>query len=524
MLCPNCEAENRDDAKFCDECGFPLGGAIARAAAVSSPSSVSSASQSGDRWFSEPEPEPVFEPEEPSMPVVEDAVSAEPELTPGFDFEPEPSAAPAYEPSVPARDTALDSSATSRLRQASSPRPSAERDDAAPTIAFGEGDRELQGATSVITRQEQDPFAGFAPQSDEDGGFDYFGDDPLLNEPMQPNEAHAPGFTMQMPRIEGDAKPANRDFRISSSSSRRPPKAALIVIGAVATVVVVAVVTFVLGLWGGIAVPDVTGMAEADARAVLEGNGFAVRSTQVKSDDTEGLVLVMDPVAGSRAAEGSEVVIHIATPRFVPDIVGKSYDEAKALLDEAGYENVKYEKVKSTGPENVILSVSPDAGTRAKSSMEISVGVSEAYRVPDVSGMSLTAAQEAITKSGLVPQVVYVDTQEQPEGTILGTTPVANTKVSEGDYVSINVARARGAELVSLTEQLFAPGQTATVGGTSIAVDSVDSVSYLGDDTVSFKITGRPFATLMGETVYGSTTTVEGQVVWSDDNEVVSIS
>ena len=32
MRCPNCENENRDQAKFCDECGFPLTGAIARAA------------------------------------------------------------------------------------------------------------------------------------------------------------------------------------------------------------------------------------------------------------------------------------------------------------------------------------------------------------------------------------------------------------------------------------------------------------------------------------------------------------
>ena len=24
MKCPNCETENRESAKFCDECGFPL--------------------------------------------------------------------------------------------------------------------------------------------------------------------------------------------------------------------------------------------------------------------------------------------------------------------------------------------------------------------------------------------------------------------------------------------------------------------------------------------------------------------
>ena len=502
MLCPNCEAENRDDAKFCDECGFPLGGAIARAAAASSPR-VSA---------------PV--PDEPSFDVFADEpqVLQAPDAKPASEqesFDDELFSFDDVDPlaGVPAEET-FDPGVTSPISSAA-PKATAET---APTVVFPEKDWP-ENATEAI---EGDSFAGFSTPAEETE-FAFFDEDPMKDFYAESNPA-SPSSTMQMPRVAGEAGPASRDFRVSPSASRRPPKAALIVVGLVAVAVTVAVVTFVLGLWGGVAVPDVTGMTENDARAVLEESGFSVRSTQVKSDDTEGLVLVMDPVAGSRAAEGSEVIIHIATARFVPDIVGKSYDEAKALLEEAGYENVKYEKVKSTGPENIVLSVSPEAGTRAKSSMEVIVGVSEAYRVPDISGMDLSAAQEAITKGGLVPQVVYVDTQEQPEGTILGTTPAANTKVSEGDYVSINVARARGAELVSLTEQMFSPGSTATIGGTSIAVDSVDSVSYLGDDTVSFKITGRPFATLMGETVYGSATTVEGQVVWSDDNEVVSIS
>lgn len=29
MICPNCRTDNRDGAKYCDECGFPLAGKIA---------------------------------------------------------------------------------------------------------------------------------------------------------------------------------------------------------------------------------------------------------------------------------------------------------------------------------------------------------------------------------------------------------------------------------------------------------------------------------------------------------------
>lgn len=508
MLCPNCEAENRDDAKFCDECGFPLGGAIARAAAVQTTHDEPPAQSPVESWPQD------FDPFDLSTSIADETPSsasisgdvAPVEAEYASEAASEPVAIEHNESSVEVFEATL----------------AFDQDEAAKTQVVVSEETPAQSDPGFDDQDhfDDDVFAGFdSPVDDAYGFYD------ASNGANSYTAPQTPGHTMQMPRVDADPQQsARRDFRIAASTSKRTPKALLIVIAIAAVAVIAAAVTFAIGLWGGVAVPDVTGMTENDARSVLEDNGFTVRSTQVKSDDTEGLVLIMDPAAGSRAAEGTEVVIHIATARFVPDIVGKSYDDAKALLDEAGYENVRYEKVKSTDKENVVLSVTPDAGTRAKSTMEITVGVSEAYRVPDISGLDLNAAQQAVTAGGLVPQVVYVDTQEYPEGTILGTTPEANTKVSEGDYVSIKVARARAAELVALTEKMFAAGETATVGGTSIAVDSVDAVSYLGDDTVAFKVTGRPFATLMGETVYGSPQTIEGQVVYSEDNEVLSIS
>ena len=494
MQCPNCETENRDDAKFCDECGFPLGGAGARNVAAPSDATAPKAEAYNDSRNSE------HALDRESSKLQDDGFERQFD-----DFD---------------KDVFEDFSDSPSEEGVSSEADAVDEIQSNETQVIEDLAADETQSLGSMRAPEEDRFAGFAKQAEDDYGY--------VSESAQTSSFYGnyepqPDHTMQMPRVERDSAPSNRDFR-ASAPVKRTPKAALVVIAVAAVAVVVAIVTFAFGLWGGVAVPDVTGMTESDARSVLEENGFSVRSTQVKSDDTEGLVLIMDPAGGSRAAEGSEIVIHIATARFVPDIVGKSYDEAVKLLEEAGYENVRYEKVKSADEEDVVLSVSPEAGTRAKSSMEIVVGVSEAYRVPDISGLDLTAAEEAITKGGLIPSVVYVDTQDYPEGTILGTTPEANTKVAEGDYVTINVAQARGAELVSLTQQMFVAGTTATIGGTDFAIDSVDSVEYIGDDTVSFKVTGRPFATLMGETVYGTTQSIEGQVVYSADNEVLSIS
>ena len=62
MLCPNCESENRDGAKFCDECGFPLTGAIAaRAAEVAGIASEETASEPKAKPALDPMPEPISE-------------------------------------------------------------------------------------------------------------------------------------------------------------------------------------------------------------------------------------------------------------------------------------------------------------------------------------------------------------------------------------------------------------------------------------------------------------------------------
>ena len=180
---------------------------------------------------------------------------------------------------------------------------------------------------------------------------------------------------------------------------------------------------------------------------------------------------------------------------------------------------------KSDGDENVVLEVSPEQGTRAKSNAEVVVKVSEAYRVPNVSGLGLDAAMDAISDSGLYPEVVYIDTDQFLDGSIIGVNPEAGTKVGKGSTVSISVARARGIELVGLTESMFSKGNTVTIGGVDYEIESVISVSYEGDNTVAFTVTGRPKITFFGETLYASSSqTIAGQITWSDDNEVVSIS
>ncbi|MBP3866445.1 MAG: PASTA domain-containing protein, partial [Eggerthellaceae bacterium] len=333
------------------------------------------------------------------------------------------------------------------------------------------------------------------------------------------------GGTMKMQPVEEEPQ-RGRDF-LESSQVQKSNRSKIIV-GVIAAVIAVAAIvafaTYQMQLWGGVALPNVIGMTEADAQSVLEEHGFTVKSMQIKSDDTEGLVLVMDPDASSRAEEGSEVIIHIASARIVPSIVGESQEKAAAAFKDEGFENIVYEKQSSDEPAGTVLSVTPEPGTRAKSAQEIIVKVAEPYTVPEVAGLYLDDAIAAIEKAGLAYDIAYVNTVDYPDGQIIGSQPAASEQVKSDTVVVIQIARARGVELENLTRSYLAPGNTVSIGIYNYAVESLDAVEYLGSETVAYTMTARPFTYILGETVSISARQVSGQVIFNEDNTIASIS
>ena len=560
MQCPNCSSVNRDDAKFCDECGFPLGGALARAAANFPISNLSANkeplkasddsemakendaieqddqsieddennAQEGESNSSELDSSPenlVDEGDEDAE--SRDESDNEPEdETDEFENEPEDESE--------GDDNSAESDAETHASDIERTFAPSDGDDVGEekqeTTRSEEGASDLTGvirdfSSEELTRQfSEEDFAGFSTPSDD--GYSFSG--AYADEARDPMGGQVAGYTMKMPRIDGESKPSEQkhDFIASATvpkKSHGKTIAIVVLVVAIIAAIVVGLLYFA-GVWGGKAIPDVTNMTETDARAVLEEAGFTVRTSQVKSDDTEGLVLIMDPASGTRAPDNSEVVIHVAAARLIPDIVGKTAEEAEGLLRDAGYDTITFERVKSEGDEGIVLSVEPEPGSRAKSTTEVVVRVSEAFRVPDVSGMYWDQALATVREAGFEPQIVYVNTEYYQEGTIMGTSPEAGTVAPEGSYVSINVAQSRATVLTSLTQSLLVPGSTVNINGYNYTIDALTAVSYVGNNTVAFTITGRPYVSLFGEVIHASPQTVNGQVVWSPSNEVVSIT
>ncbi len=132
------------------------------------------------------------------------------------------------------------------------------------------------------------------------------------------------------------------------------------------------------------------GRTEREARDLLSEAGFEaeVRPREGPEEDA-GRVLEQSPPGGERAREGSEIVLTVGeepqTAR-VPDLVGLTYPEAEAALEEAGFLIEGVDPVPSdTVPEGVIVSQEPAPETELEPGAYVSLSTStgpEAQQYP----------------------------------------------------------------------------------------------------------------------------------------------
>ncbi len=92
----------------------------------------------------------------------------------------------------------------------------------------------------------------------------------------------------------------------------------------------------------GVAVPDVVGKSEAEAKVALENEGFTLSKEYSENDSVEkGNVISQSPLGATNAVKGSSVKVVVSSGKTsteveVPDLVGKDETTAKSLLTAAG--------------------------------------------------------------------------------------------------------------------------------------------------------------------------------------------
>ena len=177
--------------------------------------------------------------------------------------------------------------------------------------------------------------------------------------------------------------------------------------------------------------PEVRGETEADARALLDAAGFEV-SAERRTDENVpvGRVVAQDPSA-EQAAPGSEIHLVISdgpAPVEVPNVVGKSYDEAVKTLSAKRFKVTRQDEYSDTVPAGQVIRHDPVKGAEAPRDSTVTVVVSrgpDVVTVDDYRGMTVEDAVIALEEAGLQAEVVSyrpfrrVKQQDPPEGTKL---------------------------------------------------------------------------------------------------------
>lgn len=354
-----------------------------------------------------------------------------------------------------------------------------------------------------------------------------------------PEAGGSPSKTQEMPRI-GEAADVQNKAYIAPDAAKKAPKmpgerrvrkpvmAALIIAGVLLAAAALVGGSYLLQFWGGKEVPNVIGMKAEDATDKLEAAGFTVSQVLVKSDDVEGIVLRTTPDAGRRAEAGAEVVIDVTCARTVPDVIGLAQEEAQALLQQEGFENVEVTEEKSDAAAGSVIAVSPEPGVRSKAQAKIVLTVATPYVVPAVAGLPLEEAEAALIAEGFVPTTARVYNEEAAEGTVLGTDPSEGTQLPSGSEVCINIAKSRATEVVGFAQSWFAATSDYSINGMNYQLKHVESVNYEGNDTCSFTVIMQPYEThswfgAQPETRYGNEQRVSGTMHFSSGGQLQSI-
>jgi len=146
-------------------------------------------------------------------------------------------------------------------------------------------------------------------------------------------------------------------------------------------------------------------------------------------------------------AKGSEVKLVVSSGPdtiTVPNVVGLTEDRARSTLEQAGFASVSSSQVDSLKDEGSVVAVDPGEGEQAARNAPIRLQVSTGtIKVPEVAGKSEAEARGILTKAGFSDDQIIsqdVESDDVPEGAVVGTEPRAGSAVGAGEDIILKIA------------------------------------------------------------------------------------
>jgi serine/threonine-protein kinase len=193
-----------------------------------------------------------------------------------------------------------------------------------------------------------------------------------------------------------------------------------------------------------IAVPDVQGLTFDKAEEQLTAKGFKVEKKTQVSEQTAGVVIGQDPPGDSEREKGTTITLTVAKAEeksTVPDVSGKSCDEARALMTAnnlvGNCTDVDTDDANLVGK---VVSTDPVAGTQLKKNSAVSIQIGKAKQqtaVPSVLGQTVQQAKQTLQAAGFTN--IQFNGDSSDNALVTNQDPQANTGVDDPGSTQITL-------------------------------------------------------------------------------------
>lgn len=198
---------------------------------------------------------------------------------------------------------------------------------------------------------------------------------------------------------------------------------------------------------------DVRGMTYEDAKEALNkvGLGIFKNGTQSSDDYAEGEIVSQDVEKGDKVDKNTTVKVMISSGKGsvpVPDVNGKSSDEAASKLESAGFKVTTDYKYSDTVAQGKVVETAPSAGTSAQKGETVTIYLSrgpEGTEMPNLIGQTEEQAKSTLNSMGCSVNVNTEYNTTQDAGKVVGQSIDPGVRVSSGTTVTIAISKGEPA-------------------------------------------------------------------------------
>ncbi|MGY2875316.1 eukaryotic-like serine/threonine-protein kinase [Marmoricola sp. URHA0025 HA25] len=258
------------------------------------------------------------------------------------------------------------------------------------------------------------------------------------------------------------------------------------------SVLVLALLVGLAGWYLGVArythTPAVINMSAAAAKVKVEKAGLTFRTGKSEYSETvaAGSVVRTDPSAGSRISKHGTVtaVLSLGPERHtVPDVRGKSLDDAQAMLGDAALSfGQKVEKFSQKVAKDTVITTDPAPGTPLRRGTAVNVVVSKGPRpidIPDWTGRNGDKAVDALDRLGFKVDRSDDFSDTVPAGKVISQSPSSGTGFKD-DPVKLVVSKGPALVAVPHVNGLKVDDARHELESLGFQVDVVENPLYVG--------------------------------------------